>query len=102
MTTSTPLLSRRLALGALAGSALLTAQRRQYGEAWLRNLVKVHVSITNIGTNITSSTSATKTAAPMAALASRPRRRLPAGGVTARSWAEVSRIMSGSMARSGK
>lgn len=30
------------------GSALLTAQRRQYGEAWLRNLVKVHVSITNI------------------------------------------------------
>lgn len=33
---------------AVEGSALLTAQRRQYGEAWLRNLVKVHVSITNV------------------------------------------------------
>ena len=33
---------------AVDGSALLTAQRRQYGEAWLRNLVKVHVNITNI------------------------------------------------------
>jgi phosphatidylserine/phosphatidylglycerophosphate/cardiolipin synthase-like enzyme len=29
-------------------SALLTAQRKQYGEAWLRNLVKIHVNITNI------------------------------------------------------
>lgn len=33
---------------AVDGSALLTAQRRQFGEAWLRNLVKVHVNITNI------------------------------------------------------
>ncbi|MEP7380710.1 MAG: hypothetical protein ABI910_03440 [Gemmatimonadota bacterium] len=32
---------------AIQGSTLLRAQRRQYGEAWLRNLVKVHVSITN-------------------------------------------------------
>ena len=32
---------------AIAGSALLTSQRRQFGEAWLRNLVKVHVNITN-------------------------------------------------------
>ncbi|MBK6307456.1 MAG: hypothetical protein IPF47_17670 [Gemmatimonadetes bacterium] len=32
---------------AIARSSLLTAQRRQYGEGWLRNLVKVHVSITN-------------------------------------------------------
>ncbi len=33
---------------AVDNSALLTAQRRQYGEAWLQNLIKVHVSITNI------------------------------------------------------
>jgi hypothetical protein len=33
---------------AVDGSALLAAQRRQFGEAWLRNLVKVHVSITNV------------------------------------------------------
>jgi phosphatidylserine/phosphatidylglycerophosphate/cardiolipin synthase-like enzyme len=32
---------------AIAASALLTAQRTQYGEAWLHNLVKVHVNITN-------------------------------------------------------
>ena len=32
---------------AIAGSALLSSQRAQYGEAWLRDLVKVHVSITN-------------------------------------------------------
>ena len=32
---------------AVNNSALLTARRRQYGEAWLRNLVKVHVNITN-------------------------------------------------------
>ena len=32
---------------AVNNSALLTARRRQYGETWLRNLVKVHVSITN-------------------------------------------------------
>jgi phosphatidylserine/phosphatidylglycerophosphate/cardiolipin synthase-like enzyme len=32
---------------AIASSSLLESQRRQYGEAWLRNLVKVHVSITN-------------------------------------------------------
>ena len=32
---------------AIAGSALLSGQRRQFGEAWLRNLVKVHVNITN-------------------------------------------------------
>jgi hypothetical protein len=32
---------------AIAGSALLQEQRRQYGDAWLRNLIKVHVSITN-------------------------------------------------------
>ncbi|MEO6444170.1 MAG: hypothetical protein ABIZ91_05980 [Gemmatimonadaceae bacterium] len=32
---------------AIAASTLLAVQRRQYGEAWLRNLVKVHVSITN-------------------------------------------------------
>ena len=32
---------------AIDASALLTARRRQYGEAWLRNLVKVHVNITN-------------------------------------------------------
>lgn len=33
---------------AVEGSALLSAQRKQYGEAWLRNLVKVHVNITNV------------------------------------------------------
>jgi hypothetical protein len=33
---------------AVAQSELLTAQRRQFGEAWLRDLVKVHVNITNI------------------------------------------------------
>ncbi|MEO6447594.1 MAG: hypothetical protein ABIP66_20755 [Gemmatimonadaceae bacterium] len=32
---------------AISGSRLLTAQRLQYGEDWLRNLVKVHVNITN-------------------------------------------------------
>ena len=32
---------------AIRASTLLTVHRRQYGEAWLRNLVKVHVSITN-------------------------------------------------------
>jgi hypothetical protein len=32
---------------AVEASALLTAQRRQYGEQWLRKLVKVHVNITN-------------------------------------------------------
>ena len=32
---------------AINASALLTALRRQHGEAWLRNLVKVHVNITN-------------------------------------------------------
>ncbi len=32
---------------AIEHSALLTAQRRQYGERWLRNLVKVHINITN-------------------------------------------------------
>lgn len=32
---------------AVDSSALLRAQRRQYGEAWLRTLVKVHVNITN-------------------------------------------------------
>jgi len=32
---------------AVRGSALLTAQRRQYGEGWLRKLVKVHVNVTN-------------------------------------------------------
>ncbi|MCE2901648.1 MAG: hypothetical protein ACK6DP_04200 [Gemmatimonas sp.] len=32
---------------AIAQSSLLSAQRAQYGEAWLRNLVKVHVNITN-------------------------------------------------------
>ncbi len=32
---------------AIAHSALLTAQRHQYGEPWIRNLVKVHVNITN-------------------------------------------------------
>ncbi len=33
---------------AIAASSLLTEQRRQYGDAWLRNLVKVHVNITNV------------------------------------------------------
>lgn len=33
---------------AVDSSALLTAQRRQFGEGWLRNLVKVHVNITNV------------------------------------------------------
>ncbi|MFN8716920.1 MAG: hypothetical protein ACK50C_08035 [Gemmatimonadaceae bacterium] len=33
---------------AIAGSAKLTAQRAQFGEAWLRNLIKVHVNITNV------------------------------------------------------
>ena len=33
---------------AIAASTLLSAQRRQYGDAWLQNLVKVHVNITNI------------------------------------------------------
>lgn len=32
---------------AVAGSRLLQAEGRQYGAAWLRNQVKVHVSITN-------------------------------------------------------
>lgn len=32
---------------AIRGSTLLRAQRRQYGEAWLFNMVKVHVNITN-------------------------------------------------------
>lgn len=32
---------------AIAQSSLLSAQRAQYGEAWLHNLVKVHVNITN-------------------------------------------------------
>ena len=32
---------------AIDASALLTVQRRQYGEGWLRNLVKVHVNVTN-------------------------------------------------------
>ena len=32
---------------AIEASALLSAQRLQYGEAWLRNLIKVHVNITN-------------------------------------------------------
>jgi hypothetical protein len=36
--------SLRSAIGA---STLLRAQRRQYGEAWLRNMIKVHVNITN-------------------------------------------------------
>ncbi|MBL0169945.1 MAG: hypothetical protein IPP90_04310 [Gemmatimonadaceae bacterium] len=34
-------------LDAIAASSLLGAQRRQYGETWLRNLIKVHVNITN-------------------------------------------------------
>lgn len=33
---------------AIAGSARLTAQRAQFGDAWLRNLIKVHVNITNV------------------------------------------------------
>lgn len=33
---------------AIAASSLLTEQRHQYGEAWLQNLVKVHVNITNV------------------------------------------------------
>jgi hypothetical protein len=32
---------------AIGGSRLLQAEAKQYGEKWLRNLVKVHVSITN-------------------------------------------------------
>ncbi|MFN8668609.1 MAG: hypothetical protein U0164_15630 [Gemmatimonadaceae bacterium] len=32
---------------AIARSTLLQAQRRQYGDGWMRNLIKVHVSITN-------------------------------------------------------
>ncbi|MBI4410602.1 MAG: hypothetical protein HY561_12890, partial [Gemmatimonadetes bacterium] len=32
---------------AIAASRLLQAQKRRYGEAWLRNLIKVHVNITN-------------------------------------------------------
>ncbi|HUF28923.1 MAG TPA: hypothetical protein VMM18_18220 [Gemmatimonadaceae bacterium] len=32
---------------AIDSSVLLQAQRRQYGDDWLRNLVKVHVNITN-------------------------------------------------------
>lgn len=32
---------------AIAGSSLLQAQARQFGDAWLRNLVKVHVNVTN-------------------------------------------------------
>ena len=36
--------SLRAAIGA---STLLRAQRRQYGDAWLRNMIKVHISITN-------------------------------------------------------
>lgn len=33
---------------AMAGSTKLTAQRAQFGEAWLRTLIKVHVNITNV------------------------------------------------------
>jgi len=32
---------------AIDRSTLLAAQRRQYGDRWLRNLIKVHVNITN-------------------------------------------------------
>ena len=32
---------------AIEASSLLMAQRNQYGDAWLRNLIKVHVNITN-------------------------------------------------------
>jgi hypothetical protein len=32
---------------AVAGSRLLQAERAQYGDRWLHNLVKVHVSVTN-------------------------------------------------------
>ncbi len=32
---------------AVERSSLLQAQRRQYGDAWLRNLVRVHVNVTN-------------------------------------------------------
>ena len=32
---------------AIAASTLLQAQKRQHGEEWLRNLIKVHVNITN-------------------------------------------------------
>ena len=32
---------------AIAGSSLLQAQRRQYGDDWLHDLVKVHVNVTN-------------------------------------------------------
>lgn len=32
---------------AIEASTLLRAQRRQFGDAWLRNMIKVHVSITN-------------------------------------------------------
>ena len=32
---------------AIAGSSLLQAQTRQFGDKWLRNLVKVHVNVTN-------------------------------------------------------
>jgi hypothetical protein len=34
---------------AIAGSGLLQAQKGQFGEEWLRNLVRVHVSVTNPG-----------------------------------------------------
>ncbi len=33
---------------AVARSSLLSAQRRHYGESWLRSLLKVHVNITNV------------------------------------------------------
>lgn len=32
---------------AVEGSSLLQAQRRQFGDGWLRNLVRVHVNVTN-------------------------------------------------------
>jgi phosphatidylserine/phosphatidylglycerophosphate/cardiolipin synthase-like enzyme len=39
--------AQRSLRAAVAASRLLQAERRQYGEAWLENLVSVHVNVTN-------------------------------------------------------
>jgi hypothetical protein len=39
--------AQRALRSAVAGSRLLQAEARQYGDAWLRNMVKVHINVTN-------------------------------------------------------
>lgn len=40
--------AQRALRAAIEQSSLLSAQRRHFGEAWLRGLIKVHVNITNV------------------------------------------------------